>query len=106
MKNLLNHIITFFLLIISIIIFIITLCFCLEVFDIIEIPEEFSLEAMWGSKMQTIALGGDIFDDTTLNEFSDNTIRKIVKPERNEVTESNINSDYLNMLQDQLKTIR
>lgn len=104
MKNLLNHIITFFLLIISIIIFIITLCFCLEVFDIIEIPEEFSLEAMWGSKMQTIALGGDIFDDTTLNEFSDNTIRKIVKPERNEVTESNINSDYLNILQDQLKT--
>ncbi len=56
--------ITSCLIFIMIIIFLLTIYFCLDVFGIIEIPSKYSLASLFYSKIEVIASGGNITDDT------------------------------------------
>lgn len=97
MKKLISNLFTFILLIVSIAIFAITLYFCLDVFEIIEVPEEYSLVSLFYSKIDVIASSTDIFDNLVQDENSAPT--KIVRVEREKLAESATNPEFWSQLE-------
>lgn len=92
MKKFISNLFTFILLIVSIAIFAVTLYFCLDVFEIIDVPEEYSLVSLFYSKIDVIASSTDIFDK--LGEDENSTPKKIVRVERENLAESASNPEF------------
>lgn len=104
MKKLISNLFTFLLLIISIILFGITLIFCLEVFEIVDIPEEFSIESLFYSKVEVLASGEDAFENTlVVDDVIKETKRKVIKNKKNEVNSSEIDESFWNELEKELQ---
>ncbi len=99
MKKLINNIFTFILLIVSIIIFCVTLYFCLDVFEIIDIPEKYSLVSLFYSKIEVISSNSDLLE----NILQDENSRKIVRVERETLAESAENPEFWSQLEQQQK---
>lgn len=104
MRKLINKIFTFFLLIVSIIVFSVTLYFCLDVFEIIDVPEKYSLVSLFHSKIEVIASTGNGSNNTT----SDNTIKKpspryVVLNSSANNTQTDINSEFWDELEEKLQ---
>lgn len=69
-----NNFITSVLAIIMIIIFLLTVYFCLDVFGIIEVPSKYSLASLFYSKIEVIASGESIIEDITQEAGKKNKI--------------------------------
>lgn len=97
MKKLISNLFTFILLIISMAIFAATLYFCLDVFEIIEVPEEYSLVSLFYSKIDDIVSSTDIFD----NFANDESIspKKVVRIEREKLAEAAENPEFWSQLE-------
>ena len=65
MRNKKDNFITTLLALIMIIIFLLTVYFCLDVFGIIEVPSKYSLASLFYSKIEVIASGESITEDIT-----------------------------------------
>lgn len=65
MKKFIDNIITFFLSILMIIISTGTVYFCLDVFGIIEVPQEYSIASLFYSQIEVIANNGEILTEDT-----------------------------------------
>lgn len=65
MKKFIDNIITFFLSILMIIISTGTVYFCLDVFGIIEVPQEYSIASLFYSQIEVIANNGEILTENT-----------------------------------------
>ena len=68
MKKFIGNLFTITLLIFSIIIFGVTLYFCLDVFEIIQVPEKYSLVSMFYSKIEVIASNSNIMENNVSEE--------------------------------------
>lgn len=103
MKKLMNSIFTFFLLIVSIIIFCVTLYFCLDVFEIIEVPEKYSLVSLFQSKIEIIAsttdINNNIIEEEILKEPSPRVIVEHAKS-----SETVVDPEFWNELEEKLRT--
>lgn len=86
MKNAIESIVTFILVLLIIIILGGTVYFCLDVFGIIQVPEEFSLAALLYSDIEVRAASGDALYENTITEDFDTVVRK--KKETTEETSS------------------
>lgn len=92
MKKLISNLFTFILLIVSIAIFAVTLYFCLDVFEIIEVPEKYSLVSLFYSKIDVIASSTDIFDNLVQDDSE--TQKKVVRVEKEKIAESANNPEF------------
>lgn len=91
MKKIINNFFTFILLLIAITLFGVTLIFCLEVFEIIDIPEQFSIESLFYSKVEVIASGENLFDNTIIQDLAKDVRPKVEKVTGDEGSSPSIN---------------
>lgn len=85
MKNIADNVITFFIIILIILISVATTYFCLDVFGIIEVPEKYSLAALLYSSIEVRASSGEnIYEDEIVEDF-DTIVRKKKKEKVEEV---------------------
>lgn len=103
MKKIISNLFTFLLLIISIILFGVTLIFCLEVFEIIDMPEEFSIESLFYSKVEVIASGEDLVDTTVIDDITNEVKHRVVRKQRNETDSSEFNEEFWKELEGKLQ---
>ena len=77
MKKSIDSFINFILIVLSIMIVIVTIYFCIDVFGIVEVPQQYSIANLFYSQIEVIAAGESIssIDDNTI---PDNTTRRIV----------------------------
>lgn len=103
MKKLMNNLFTFILLIISIIVFCITLYFCLDVFEIIDVPEKYSLVSIFQSKMEVVALTEDGLENIIDKDLIKKPSPRIVVMEEESSTNSTVNDEFWNALEVKLQ---
>ena len=103
MKRLLNSIFTFVLLVVSIIIFCVTLYFCLDVFEIIEVPEKYSLVSLFHSKIEVMVPTEDIVSNIIEEEVLKQPSPRVVVEHANN-SETAVDSEFWNELEEKLKT--
>lgn len=85
MKNMADNVITFFIIILIILISVATTYFCLDVFGIIEVPEKYSLAALLYSGIEVRASSGEnLYEDEIVEDF-DTIVRKKKKEKVEEV---------------------
>ncbi len=93
MRKFIDNIVTFFLSIMIIIISIGTVYFCLDVFGIIEVPQEYSIASLFYSQIEVIANNGEILTEDTFpikklrknREDSTNAQQVVVKDVRDPI---------------------
>ena len=104
MKKFIGNLFTITLLIFSIIIFGVTLYFCLDVFEIIQVPEKYSLVSMFYSKIEVIASNSNIMEN---NVSEENTIekrpRKTIGVEKETYANSAESTEFWAKLEEQQK---
>lgn len=103
MKRLLNSIFTFVLLVVSIIIFCVTLYFCLDVFEIIEVPEKYSLVSLFHSKIEVMVPTEDIVSNIIEEEVLKQPSPRVVVEHANN-SETAVDPEFWNELEEKLKT--
>lgn len=81
MKNTIEDIVTFFIIILIILILAGTTYFCLDVFGIIEVPEKYSMAAKLYSKIEVIASSGENLYENVVTEDFDTVVKKKKKKE-------------------------
>lgn len=75
MKNIKDNIITLFLMIMIIVIFSLTVYFCLDVFGIIEVPPKYSIASLFYSQIEVIA-NGENYENTVPDNISEHVFEK------------------------------
>lgn len=103
MKKVLNSIFTFVLLIVSIIIFCVTLYFCLDVFEIIEVPEKYSLVSLFHSQIEVMVSTTDISSNSIEEDVLKEPSPRVVVKHANS-SETAVDPDFWNELEEKLKT--
>ena len=103
MKTVLNSIFTFVLLIVSIIIFCVTLYFCLDVFEIIEVPEKYSLVSLFHSQIEVMVSTTDISSNSIEEDVLKEPSPRVVVKHANS-SETAVDPDFWNELEEKLKT--
>ncbi len=104
MKRLMSNLFTILLLIVSIIVFCVTLFFCLDVFEIIEVPEKYSLVSLFYSKIEVIASNSNMLENVVSEEKnSEEKPKKIVRVEKEKLAESAENPEFWSQLEEQQK---
>lgn len=92
MKNTIDDIVTFFIVILIIIILAVTTYFCLDVFGIIQVPEEYSIAALFYSKIEIKASSGEnLYEDIVTEDF-DTVVKKNKKEKVEEVVSEPVES--------------
>lgn len=76
MKRNIDNIITFFILMLILLIFAGTTFFCLDVFGIIKVPEKYSLAAMLYSNIEIRAASGETINENVIDEDFDTVVKK------------------------------
>lgn len=100
MKKFISNLFTITLLIFSIIIFCVTLYFCLDVFEIIRVPEKYSLVSLFYSKIEVIASNSNsVPEENTLEKRP----RKIVAEEKETYVNSAEAAEFWAQLEQQQK---
>lgn len=97
MKNIIENIVTFFIMILIIIIFAGTTYFCLDIFGIIQVPEKYSMAAMLYSKMEVIASSGQNMYENVITEDFDTIVKKKRKEKVEEVVSDPVESSAKNL---------
>lgn len=87
MKRNIDNIITFFILMLILLIFAGTTFFCLDVFGIIKVPEKYSLAAMLYSNIEIRAASGETINENVIDEDFDTVVKKKKKDTQEVVTE-------------------
>lgn len=104
MKKFISNLFTFILLIFSIIIFCVTLYFCLDVFEIIRVPEKYSLVSLFYSKIEVIASNSNTIENVVSEE---NTLekrpRKTIGVEKETYANSAESTEFWAQLEEQQK---
>ena len=103
MKKVLNSIFTFVLLIVSIIIFCVTLYFCLDVFEIIEVPDKYSLVSLFHSQIEVMVSTTDISSNSIEEDVLKEPSPRVVVKHANS-SETAVDPDFWNELEEKLKT--
>lgn len=85
MKKSIDNIITFFIMILIIIILTGTVYFCLDVFGIIEVPEKYSIAALLYSKIEIEVASGENANENIIDEDFDEIVKRKRKEEVEEV---------------------
>ena len=76
MREKIDNIITFFIMILIIIILAATVYFCLDVFAIIEVPEKYSIAALLYSKIEVRAASVEGINENIIDEDFDTVVKK------------------------------
>lgn len=87
MKKNIDNIITFFIVILILLIFAGTTFFCLDVFGIIKVPEKYSLAAMLYSNIEIRAASGETINENVIDEDFDTAVKKKKENIQETVTE-------------------
>lgn len=85
MREKIDNIITFFIMILIIIILAATVYFCLDVFAIIEVPEKYSIAALLYSKIEVRAASVEGINENIIDEDFDTVVKKKKKQDIEEV---------------------
>lgn len=85
MREKIDNIITFFIMILIIIILATTVYFCLDVFAIIEVPEKYSIAALLYSKIEVRAASVEGINENIIDEDFDTVVKKKKKQDIEEV---------------------
>lgn len=85
MREKIDNIITFFIMILIIIILAGTVYFCLDVFAIIEVPEKYSIAALLYSKIEVRAASVEGINENIIDEDFDTVVKKKKKQDIEEV---------------------
>ena len=85
MREKIDNIITFFIMILIIIILAATVYFCLDVFAIIEVPEKYSIAALLYSKIEVRAVSVEGINENIIDEDFDTVVKKKKKQDIEEV---------------------
>ena len=91
-----KNLILFIIYLLMFLVFSITVYFCLDVFSVIEVPREYSLVSLLNSQIEVLAEGVS-FEQTILPE--DTVIKEIVKPIQRETTNTVIDMDFEEFLE-------
>lgn len=106
MKKFIDDFITAILLIISIIIFLVTVYFCLDVFGIIQVPQKYSIASLFYSQIEVIASSEEISNNVVPNndEIKESNPRVIKIEKNNNVSaDDTLTSEYWKLLEQQNK---
>ena len=85
MREKIDNIITFFIMILIIIILAATVYFCLDVFAIIEVPEKYSIAALLYAKIEVRAASVEGINENIIDEDFDTVVKKKKKQDIEEV---------------------
>ncbi len=104
MKKFISNLFTITLLIFSIVIFCVTLYFCLDVFEIVQIPEKYSLVSMFYSKIEVIASNSNIMENVNPEEKTiEKRPRKTISAEKETYANSAESTEFWAQLEEQQK---
>lgn len=104
MKKFISNLFTFILLIFSIIIFCVTLYFCLDVFEIVKVPEKYSLVSLFYSKIEVIASNTNLTENVISEEKSlEKRPRKTIVVEKETYANSAETAEFWAQLEEQQK---
>lgn len=101
MKDTINNIVTFILVFLIIIILAATVYFCLDVFGIIQVPEEYSIASILYSEIEIRAASSDNIYENVVEEDFDTVVKK--KKEETSSSENESETNYNDELEEAIE---